>query len=51
MKERGVTVDHATLNRWVVRYSLRIVVRAKKQKRKVATPWRVDGTYINVKGK
>ena len=32
MAERGVSVDHATLNRWVVRYSPRIAEEAKKRK-------------------
>ncbi|MDP5211006.1 IS6 family transposase [Microbulbifer sp. 2205BS26-8] len=51
MQERGVTVDHATLNRWVVRYSPLIAEQAQKQKRSVATSWRMDETYIKVKGK
>jgi hypothetical protein len=32
MAERGVSVDHATLNRWVVRYSPLIADEAKKRK-------------------
>ena len=32
MQERGVNVDHATLNRWVVKYSPVIVKFAKKNK-------------------
>jgi len=28
MEERGVTVDHATLNRWVIRYSPAIALKA-----------------------
>jgi hypothetical protein len=32
MAERGVSVDHATLNRWVVRYSPFIAEEAKKRK-------------------
>ena len=31
MQERGVNVDHATLNRWVVKYSPAIVQFAKKK--------------------
>ncbi|MDP2098905.1 MAG: IS6 family transposase, partial [Methylobacter sp.] len=30
MEERGVTVDHATLNRWVIKYSPLIALAAKK---------------------
>jgi putative transposase len=50
MEERGVNVDHATLNRWVIKYSPLIAVNAKKRKRAVATSWRMDETYIKVKG-
>ncbi len=50
MAERGVSVDHATLNRWVVRYSPRISEEAKKRKQPVAGSGRMDETYIKVKG-
>ena len=33
MEERGVNVDHATLNRWVIDYSPLIAAEAKKRKR------------------
>ena len=48
--ERGVVVDHSTLNRWVIRYSLLIAKAAMKNKRASAGSWRVDETYIKVKG-
>ena len=35
MEERGVKVDHATLNRWVIDYSPLIAAEAKKLKRPV----------------
>ncbi len=44
MEERGVNVDHATLNRWVIKYSPSIALAAKKNKRAVATSWRMDET-------
>ena len=50
MAERGISVDHATLNRWVVRYSPLIAKEAKKRKQPVAGSWRMDETYIKVKG-
>ena len=50
MAERGVSVDHATLNRWVIRYSPRIAEEAKKRQQPVADSWRMDATYIKVKG-
>ena len=51
MQERGVDVDHATLNRWVVKYSPAIAAQAQRKKRPTAKSWRMDETYIRVKGK
>ena len=51
MEERGVNVDHATLNRWVIDYSPLVAAEAKKCKRTAATSWRIDETYVKVKGK
>jgi putative transposase len=50
LEERGVTVDHATLNPWVIRYSPAIALKAKSQKREASQSWRMDETYIKVKG-
>ena len=50
MAERGVKVDHSTLNRWVIRYSPLIAAESHKRKQAVAGSWRMDETYINVKG-
>lgn len=51
LAERGIIVDHATLNRWVVRYSPQIAVQAQMRKRSTVSSWRVDETYIKVRGK
>lgn len=51
LAERGVCVDHATLNRWVIRYSPLIAAQAQLRKCRTARSWRVDETYIKVKGK
>lgn len=51
MVERGVAVDHATLNRWVVKYSPLIAGRAQRRKSVASSSWRMDETYIQVKGK
>jgi putative transposase len=48
--ERNVKVDHSTLNRWVIKYSSSLALAAKKNKRAVTTSWRMDETYIQVKG-
>ena len=50
MSERGVHVDHSTLNRWVVRYSPMIANVMMKRKRQPMGSWRMDETYIKVKG-
>lgn len=50
LAERGVTVDHATLNRWVVKFAPLIADRAQARKRTTTRSWRMDETYIKVKG-
>ncbi len=51
MEERGVNIDHATLNRWVVKFSPLIAANAQARKRPTAVSWRMDETYIKVRGK
>ena len=51
MEERGVDVDHATLSRWVIKFSPLIAAKAQAKKRPTAISWRMDETYIKVKGK
>lgn len=50
MAERGVIVDHATLNRWVVKFAPQIAAQAQRRKRSTANSWRMDETYVKVKG-
>ena len=50
MKERGVEVDHATVQRWVVKYIPLLEIEFRKKKKVVGTSWRMDETYIKVKG-
>ncbi len=49
MKERGFNVDHSTINRWVVHYAPRLE-QAFHKKKKPGDRWRLDETYIKVKG-
>ncbi len=51
LKERGIEVDHATLNRWVVKYSPELEKSFFSCKKTVGKSWRMDETYIRVKGK
>ena len=50
MQERGVLVDHSSINRWAIRFLPLIEKIARKHKRPVGTSWRMDETYIKVKG-
>ena len=50
MEERGVSVDHSTINRWAIRFLPLIEKMARKHKRPVGGIWRMDETYIKVKG-
>jgi putative transposase len=50
MEERGVSVDHATIPRWVVKYSPPLEAEFHHHKRPVGRSWRMDETYIRVKG-
>jgi transposase-like protein len=50
MQERGVSVDHSTSNRWVLKYAPQLEEAFYRRKRPVRTSWRMDETYIKVKG-
>ena len=47
---RGVSVDHATIQRWVYKFTPLIEAGIKKRRKGVGTSWRMDETYIKVKG-
>ena len=49
-KERGVEVDHSTLNRWVLKYVPVLEKAFLARKRPVGGSWRLDETYVRVKG-
>src|SRR5215472_6348744 len=50
MQERGVSVDHTTVNRGVVKYSPPREAAFHHHKRPVWLSWRLDETSIRVKG-
>ena len=50
MEERGVEVDHSSLNRWVLKYTPVLDQVFRQRKRPVGASWRMDETYISVKG-
>ena len=50
MEERGVFVDHSSINRWAIRFLPLLEKVFCKYKRPVGGSWRMDETYIKVKG-
>lgn len=52
MEERGIDVDHTTLYRWVQTYAPQIEKRLRwhRQGGDLDGSWRVDETYVKVKG-
>src|SRR5438094_6957556 len=49
MEERGVEVDHSTINRWVIKYSPQLEEAFHRRKRPVWVSLRMDETYIKPK--
>ena len=55
MQERGVFVDHSTIHRWLIKLVPVLEEAFRKRKRKrgigaVGKSWRLDETYINIRG-
>jgi len=50
MRERGLSVDHTTMYRWVQTYAPQLDKRCRPYLRSTNDSWRVDETYIEVKG-
>ncbi len=51
MGERGVPVDHSTIYRWIQKYAPEIEKRLRWHwRRPQSTSWRVDETYVKVRG-
>jgi transposase-like protein len=50
MAERGLTVDHSTIARWVLRYAPVLNERIRSEVRNPNRSWRVDETYVRVAG-
>src|SRR5271157_1298514 len=51
LAERGLSVDHVTVWRWVQRYAPELDRRLRKRLKATNDSWRVDETYVRVKGK
>jgi putative transposase len=48
--ERGFEVDHSTVHRWVIKLVPLFEKTFRKHKRAVGKSWRMNETYIKVKG-
>ncbi|MBP0633443.1 IS6 family transposase, partial [Cupriavidus sp. AcVe19-1a] len=51
MAERGIAVDHSTVHRWVIKLLPLFEKAFRRHQRAVADSWRMDETYILVKGR
>jgi transposase, IS6 family len=50
MRERGLQVDHTTIYRWVQHYAPELDRRCRRHLKATTDSWRVDETYVKVKG-
>ena len=50
MLERGVQVDHSSISLWAIRFLPLLEKTFRQYKRSVGSSWRMDETYILVKG-
>ena len=51
LRDRGVPVDHTTIYRWIQAYAVELEKRLRPHLRSTNGSWRVDETYIKVKGR
>ena len=49
--ERGLEADHTTIWRWVQRYGPELEQRLRRHLKPTTKSWRVDETYVRVKGR
>jgi transposase-like protein len=50
MQERGMEVDHSTINRWVLKVAPELDKQIRPHLKPTNDSWRVDETYIKIKG-
>jgi transposase-like protein len=51
MTERGLSMAHTTITRWVNRFTPEFVKRRNRFAIPAGWPWRVDETYLKIRGK
>ncbi|WP_033796736.1 IS6 family transposase, partial [Bacillus pseudomycoides] len=50
LEERGLSISHITIMRWVHQYGPELDKRIRRHLKQTNDSWRVDETYIKVKG-
>lgn len=50
MAERGISVDHSTVHRWAIKVLPVLEKAFRRHKKAVGRSWRMDETYIKVRG-
>lgn len=50
MSERGLSIDHTTLYRWVQHYAPLLKNKLEWYRKRYSNRWHIDETYIRVKG-
>ncbi|EJQ54136.1 hypothetical protein IEQ_00884 [Bacillus cereus BAG6X1-2] len=50
VEERGLSISHTTIMRWVHQYGPELDKRIRRHLKQTSDSWRVDETYIKVKG-
>jgi transposase-like protein len=51
LEERDLNVDHTTVGRWVQDYGPELEQRLRRHLKPTNKSWRVDETYVRVKGR
>ena len=51
LSERGLEADHTTIRRWVQHYGPELEERLRRHLKPTNKSWRVDETYVRVKGR
>ena len=50
MAERGLSLDHSTIHRWVRHYLPQLDAAFRRKKNRIGNRWRMDEAYIKIKG-
>ena len=51
MSMRGSSIDHSTVQRWIIRFTPLLEREVRKRTKPTGGSWRMDETYVKIKGK